>query len=184
MNKEFLDTNAQKAMELIQHMSRTIDDFRSYFKPDKEKVEFRAHEAVEKALSLMEGCLNNQLISIAVDVQDDPLIYGYPNEFSQVLLNILINAKDALIEREIAMPKVLFTIGTHENRAVVTIADNAGGIPVEIIGKIFDPYFTTKGPQEGTGVGLFMSKTIIEKNMGGRLSARNFADGAEFRIEV
>jgi signal transduction histidine kinase len=184
VDMEFLDSNAQKAMELIQHMSRTIDDFRSYFKPDKEKVEFRVHEAVQKVLTLMEGCLSNQRISIEVEVRDDPLIYGYPNEFSQVLLNILINAKDALTEREIAMPKVLFTIGTHENRAVVTIADNAGGIPEEIIDKIFDPYFTTKGPQEGTGVGLFMSKTIIEKNMGGRLSVRNIADGAEFRIEI
>ncbi|HXE94870.1 MAG TPA: ATP-binding protein [Dongiaceae bacterium] len=183
VNKEFLDTNARKSMELIQHMSRTIDDFRNYFKPDKEKVKFRVQEAVEKALSLMEGCLNNQRISIEVDLQDDPLIYGYPNEYSQVLLNILINAKDALIERKIAMPKVLFTIGTHEKRAVVTITDNAGGIPKEIIGNIFAPYFTTKGPQEGTGVGLFMSKIIIEKNMGGFITVRNVDGGAEFRIE-
>jgi signal transduction histidine kinase len=79
---------------------------------------------------------------------------------------------------------VTITIGREDGFAFVTIADNAGGIPEEIIDKIFDPYFTTKGPQQGTGVGLFMTKTIIEKNMGGRLTVCNTADGAEFRIEV
>src|SRR4029079_19587517 len=97
---------------------------------------------------------------------------GYPNEFSQVLLNILTNARDALTEREVLKPKVLITIGTEEGRVFVTIADNAGGIHEAIIEQIFDPYFTTKGPQAGTGVGLFMSKAIIEKNMGGRLTVR------------
>jgi len=79
---------------------------------------------------------------------------------------------------------VTITICREGGRAVVTIADNAGGIPEEIMSKIFEPYFTTKGPQAGTGVGLFMSKTIIEKNMGGRLAARNITNGAKFRIEV
>jgi signal transduction histidine kinase len=135
-------------------------------------------------LSLLEGSFQGQQIAIEVDVKGDPVVHGYPNEFSQVLLNILINARDALTERETAGPRVLITIGTDGSRAVVTIADNAGGIPEEIIGKIFDPYFTTKGPQAGTGVGLFMSKTIIEKNMGGLLAVRNAEDGAEFRIEI
>ena len=183
-NREFLDESVKKSMEIIQHMSRTIDDFRNYFKPEKEKVEFRVHEAVATTLSLMEGSFSQQQIGIEVDAQDDPFIYGYPNEFSQVLLNILINARDALAERGVDAPKVTIQLGTEDNRAVVTITDNAGGIPEEIIGKIFDPYFTTKGPQAGTGVGLFMSKSIIEKNMGGRLVARNTANGAEFRIEV
>ena len=183
-NREFLDENVKRSMEIIQHMSRTIDDFRNYFKPEKEKVEFRVHEAVAKTLSLMEGSFSQQQISIDVDAKEDPTIYGYPNEFSQVLLNILINARDALTERRVDRPQVTIQIGTEDSRAVVTIADNAGGIPEEIIGKIFDPYFTTKGPQAGTGVGLFMSKSIIEKNMGGRLTARNTTSGAEFRVEV
>jgi signal transduction histidine kinase len=183
-DKEFLEKNVAHAMELIQHMSQTIDDFRNFFRPDKEKVEFRVREEVAKTLSLMEESLNSRQIGIEVVVRDEPVIYGYPNEFSQVLLNILINARDALAERQIATPKVEITIGTEGERAVVTIADNAGGIPEEIINKVFDPYFTTKGPQGGTGVGLFMSKSIIEKNMGGLLSVRNIADGAEFRIEV
>jgi signal transduction histidine kinase len=132
----------------------------------------------------MEGSFQGQQTAIEVAQKGDPVVHGYPNEFSQVLLNILMNARDALTERGVAQPKVLIIISEQGERAVVTIADNAGGIPEEIIGKIFDPYFTTKGPQFGTGVGLFMSKTIIEKNMGGLLTVRNVAGGAEFKIEV
>jgi len=101
-----------------------------------------------------------------------------------VLLNIVINAKDILAERGIAAPKIVISAFRDRNSTVVTVADNGGGIPEEVMGKIFDPYFTTKGPQLGTGIGLFMSKSIIERNMGGRLMVRNSADGAEFRIEV
>jgi len=135
-------------------------------------------------MSLLKGSLQSPRIGIEIDVQGDPVIHGYPNEFAQVLLNIVINAKDILAERGIAVPKVVISAFRDGSSAVVTVADNGGGIPEEFIGKIFDPYFTTKGPQLGTGIGLFMSKSIIERNMGGRLMVRNTADGAEFRIEV
>lgn len=183
-SREFLDENVNSSMGLIQHMSQTIDDFRNYFRPDKAKVEFKVHEAIENTLALLDGSLLNPQIAVEIVTKDDPVIYGYRNEFSQVLLNILNNAKDALTEREIDDRRVTITVFAEGNKSVITVADNAGGIPEKIMGKIFDPYFTTKGPQLGTGVGLFMSKTIIEKNMGGRLSVRNIADGAEFRIEV
>ena len=182
--RELLVKDVNSSMELIQHMSKTIDDFRGYFRPDKEKAEFNVRGAIVSTLSLLEGSLQNPRISVEVVTNDNPAIYGFQNEFAQVLLNILINARDVLIERKIAAPRMTITIGIEDDRAVVTVADNAGGVPGEIIGKIFDPYFTTKGPQHGTGVGLFMSKTIIEKNMGGSLTVRNTADGAEFRIEV
>jgi two-component system, chemotaxis family, CheB/CheR fusion protein len=184
LTKEFLEKNESQSMGLIQHMSRTIDDFRNYFRPDKEQVEFEANQAIAKTLSLIEDSYKNHHIRIEVQAQSNPLIYGYENEFSQVLLNILINARDALIEREVCDPRVVIHIGKDGNKAVLTISDNAGGIPLEIMDRIFDPYFTTKGPQAGTGVGLFMSKAIIEKNMGGSLSVRNDSYGAEFRIEV
>jgi PAS domain S-box-containing protein len=181
---EFLENNLNRSMDLVYHMSRTIDDFGNFFKPDKEKVEFKAREVVAKSLFLLEGSLDGQDIGIEVQVKGDPSINGYLNEFSQVLLNILLNARDALTERKVASPRVVISIGRKKGRTVVTIADNAGGIPEEILDKVFDPYFTTKGPQSGTGVGLFMSKTIIEKNMGGLLTVRNIEGGAEFRIEV
>ncbi len=182
--KEFLDNSVDKSMGLIQHMSQTIDDFRNYFRPDKEKVEFKVQEAIASTLILIEDSFKSQLIGIELVAKGDPVIHGFRNEFAQVVLNILNNARDVLMEREIKDPKVTITIGSENDRAVVIIADNAGGIPEEIMGKIFDPYFTTKGPQAGTGVGLFMSKTIIDKNLGGSLTAQNIAAGAEFRIEV
>ena len=182
--RELLAKDVSSSMELIQHMSRTIDDFSNYFKPDKEKSEFKVHEAIVNTLSLLEGALQNSRISVEIAAKDDLVICGYQNEFAQVLLNIMINARDALLERKIDDPRVTITIRNEGGCAVLTVADNAGGIPEEIIDKVFDPYFTTKGPQHGTGVGLFMSKAIIEKNMGGRLAVRNSGNGAEFRIEV
>jgi signal transduction histidine kinase len=165
-------------------MSKTIDDFRDYFKPEKEKTDFYVIEAIKSTMSLVEGNFHNPMISIDFIEHDNPVINGYQNEFAQAFLNILNNARDAIIEREIADARILITICSDDNCAIVSVADNAGGIPDEVINKIFDPYFTTKGPQLGTGIGLFMSKTIIEKNMGGRLTVRNTEAGAEFRIEV
>ena len=182
-DREFLENGVKSSMELIKHMSETIDDFRNYFKPDKEKAEFKVHEAIVNSLSLLEGSLQPSKINIEIIPKDDPVICGFQNEFAQVLINIVNNAKDALNERKISDPRVAINLFREKGSAVVTITDNAGGIPDEILEKVFDPYFTTKG-QQGTGVGLFMSKAIIEKNMGGRLSVRNVADGAEFRVEV
>jgi PAS domain S-box-containing protein len=182
--RELLNENVDRSMELIQHMSRTIDDFRNYFRPDKEKTQFKLSETINTTISLIKDSFSNEHITIAVTIENDPAVNGYQNEFAQVILNILNNARDALVENEVKNPKVAITIGTENGMAVVTIFDNAGGIPEEIIEKIFDPYFTTKGPQAGTGVGLFMSKSIIEKSMNGRLTVRNTADGAQFRIEV
>ncbi len=181
---EFLGQTVLQAMDIIQHMSKTIDDFRYFFRPHKEKTSFRVRETVDSTLSLIKDSFRNRRIGIDVVVRHDPVIYGYRNEFAQVLLNILNNARDVLMERATEDPRVTIMIFSEGERAVVTIVDNAGGIPEEIRGKIFDPYFTTKGPQAGTGVGLFMSKTIIEKNMGGKLTGRNIPGGAEFRIEV
>jgi PAS domain S-box-containing protein len=182
--KEFMENSVNKSMELIQHMSQTIDDFRNYFKPDKDKVEFKVQETIANTLTLIEDSFKNQHIGVELVAKSDSVIHGFRNEFAQVVLNIMNNARDVLMEREIKDPRVTITIDSKNGRAVVTISDNAGGIPEEIMGKIFDPYFTTKGPQVGTGVGLFMSKTIIESNMGGRLSVRNHGEGAEFTIEV
>jgi signal transduction histidine kinase len=184
LSQEYLESIEERAVGIIQHMSQTIDDFRNYFRPDKEKLPFSIGQAVSRTLSLIEDSFKHRPISVEVVKEEDPVITGYLNEYCQVLLNILINARDAFPEETTENAKVVITMGTENGRAVVTIADNAGGIATDVIDKIFDPYFTTKGPDKGTGVGLFMSKAIIEKNMGGRLTARNTGEGAEFRIEV
>jgi PAS domain S-box-containing protein len=184
MSKEYLASHVQKSMQLIQHMSQTVDDFRNFFKPDKEKVAFAPLDVVRKTVSLIEGTFREFGIAVEVIARGEAVIIGYPNEFSQVVLNILVNAKDVLAERKVALPKVLVVVDREEEKAVVTVTDNAGGIAPEIIDSVFDPYFTTKGPQSGTGVGLSMSKTIIEESMGGSLTVGNVEGGAQFRIEV
>ena len=181
---EYLDSSVDKSMGLINHMSQTIDDFRDFFKPDKEKVEFAVHEVVSRTVTLVADGFKYQQIGIALHAGANPTILGFPNEYCQVLLNILMNARDVLLERCTEDARVTVSIGQEGARGVVVIADNAGGIPEEILDRVFEPYFSTKGPDKGTGVGLFMSKLIIENNMGGRLTVRNGAQGAEFRVEV
>jgi signal transduction histidine kinase len=183
-SREFLQENVDQAMELIQHMSRTIDDFRNFFRSDKEADNFNVNEVIRQTLSIIEKSFMNQQIQIASHAEGTPVAYGYPNEYSQVLLNILMNARDALIDHKVADARIILSAFTEGEKTVVTISDNAGGIAEEIIDRLFEPYFTTKGPDKGTGIGLFMSKTIIEKNMGGSLTVRNTGSGAEFRIEV
>jgi signal transduction histidine kinase len=182
---EYLKASVAKFMKVLNHTSKTIDDFRNFFKPDKETVPFSVKEVVEKTLGLVEESFKNLQISLAVKSVGEPTVFGHPNEFSQVILNILFNARDAFQERKVEKGReIVIEIFGEDGTAVVTIADNAGGIPEGIIDKIFDPYFTTRGPDQGTGIGLYMSKIIIEKNIPGRLSVRNTQNGAQFRIQA
>jgi C4-dicarboxylate-specific signal transduction histidine kinase len=119
-----------------------------------------------------------------VEVQHAVTAFGYPNEYSQVILNILNNAKDVIMERMVTAPRIRIRAFVEEGRSVVTIGDNGGGIGEDILPKIFDPYFSTKEVGKGTGIGLYMSKVIIEQNMEGALTVRNIDGGAEFRIEL
>ncbi|UFS70932.1 ATP-binding protein [Geomonas sp. RF6] len=181
---EYLEENVQKMMEAIEHMSDTIDNFRNFFSLGKEKVEFSVMETVQKTLSLLDATLKQAHITVEIFAVTDPVVSGYPKEFSQVLLNIIINSRDAFQAQKITSPAISIEIGNDDARAIITITDNAGGIPEEVIGKVFDPYFTTKGPEKGTGIGLYMSKMIVERNLGGTLTVRNVQEGAQFRIEM
>ncbi|TWJ18366.1 PAS domain-containing protein [Geobacter argillaceus] len=181
---EYLEQSVNRAMQMIYHMSQTIDGFRNFFRPDKEKRLFSVSAELTNTLNLLTGSFREFGIQCDIVTSEELMIEGFPNEFSQVLLNILLNARDAFIERNVVTPRVQAALFREHGRAVITITDNAGGISEEIMDRIFDPYFTTKGPDKGTGVGLFMSKTIIESNMHGTLRARNIDHGAEFRIEI
>jgi len=184
LDAEKLDGSVNKAMEIIQHMSQTIDDFRDFLTLEKEKKPFLVDQVIRKSVSLIEASLDERNIGLDIGCTGRPQANGYPNEYGQVLLNILMNAKDAFGERVKAGALISVRSWAENGRAVVTITDNAGGIEEGVIARIFDAYFTTKPQGKGTGVGLFMSKTIIEKSMGGTLSVRNVDGGAEFRIEV
>lgn len=184
-DRDYLRGNVAKFMKVLAHLSKTIDDFRNFFRPDKEKVHFKVQRVVEHTLELIEESFRQLCIVIQVEAVDDPAIFGHPNEFSQVILNLLFNARDAFQARKDDRARQIdIRIFPAGDKAVVTVTDNAGGIPEAILDRIFDPYFTTRGPEQGTGIGLYMSKIIIEKNIPGRLSVRNVGAGAEFRIEV
>lgn len=181
-----VDVNKQvgNAMEIILHMSRTIDDFRKFFNQDKEKQSFCVQGAIDRVLEFIGPSLRSN--SIQVEVKADPNVcaVGFENEYAQVLLNIMANARDAFVERKISEPKIIIKVSQPKGKSVVTVRDNGGGIAEDVLPKIFDPYFTTKRQATSSGIGLYMSKTIIEKNMGGKLSVKNVQGGAEMRIEV
>lgn len=179
VNKDISNT-----MQLLQQMSGTINDFRNFFSQEKTLQPFEVNEAIRRSINFMLPSLKCSNISVSYEEQPEITTEGYPGEYTQAVLNILTNAKDVLLERGIAKPCITVRVFRENNRSVVTISDNGGGIPDDLLPKIFDPYFTTKHKSTGTGIGLFMSKMIIEKNMHGRLTARNIVDGAEFRIEL
>ena len=184
LDKEALDQTVQKGMALIDKMSTTIDDFRYFFQENKESGRFKLIDTVNNCHSLLSTILEHENITIQIMVADDIHIHGHANELSQVMLNLLNNAKDALIE--MSVPNALITISAHtaDNKVVIEISDNAGGIPETIINKIFEPYFTTKEEGKGTGIGLFMSKRIVEESMQGRLGIVNTEHGAKFSITL
>jgi C4-dicarboxylate-specific signal transduction histidine kinase len=184
LDKELLDTNTTTAMEILQHLSQTITVFQNFTVPDKKKSLFSVEQVIADTIQIIDESLRKDGITMDISSTGDPHINGYPNEYSQVLMNIISNARDAFLEQKTVNPRITVLSWPENDTSVVTITDNGGGIKENIIDKIFDPYFTTKNLGKGTGVGLFLSKTIIEKNMGGRITVRNVENGSEFRIEV
>jgi signal transduction histidine kinase len=175
----------QKLKEMensIQYMSKTIDDFMRFYHPAKKKTIFSIEDVVEHALTIMQPILNKAAISLDFEACDTSYVRGYMNEYTQVVVAILTNAKDALTERQIEAAAIHVHLDKEDEKVILTISDNAGGIKSEHIHRIFDPYFTTKHKSMGTGLGLYIAKMIIEKNMGGRLSVENQAEGTAFHI--
>ncbi len=167
---------------LIAYMSKTIDDFRNFFASDNQKERYCVNEAIHKSLGLIESALKNHHIALEFQEGDHCEAEGYPSQFAQAILNIISNAKDILLERSISDPTIWITLTCKEGKTVIRIADNGGGIALEPIEKIFEPYVSTKHAKSGTGIGLYMSKTIIEKNANGILRAYNSDKGAIFEI--
>jgi len=184
LTEEEMTTDVGNAMDTIMFMSRTIDDFRNFFRNDKEKQLFSLNAMVERSIEFLSASLRNLYITVDLEVKDSIMAVGYPNEYSQVLLNILSNSKDVLEELRVVSPRIRIRVFRENGNAVVTVWDNGGGIDEQVLPRIFDPYFSTKEQGKGTGIGLYMSKVIIEKNMGGNIAAHNTDGGVEFRIEI
>ncbi|TRO78916.1 PAS domain S-box protein [Trichloromonas acetexigens] len=182
LSDDYLEESAATAHRLIQKMSTTINDFRDFFSPDKVLTTFSALSQIRQAIALVESGFKANNIALAVEDEEDCLVKGFPNEYSQVLLNLLGNAKDAILQRRPDSGQVVVSLAVEQGQGVARVRDNGGGVPEKIIDKIFDPYFSTKSM--GTGIGLYMSKTIIERNMHGIISVRNIEGGCEFSVAL
>lgn len=182
LNKKYLDERVNEANDLLEYMSKTIDDFRNFFNPNSKKEDFLIKDAVLNATKIVKSMLEINNIKLIVQVENDYKINGYKNEYSQAIMNIITNAKDILIERSIQNPCIKIYLEENE-KVVLCIEDNANGVNKDIIEKIFDPYFTTKYDY-GTGIGLYMTKLIIEEKMNGSIKVININQGAKFSIEI
>jgi PAS domain S-box-containing protein len=179
LDKEATMELAKSIGGYAQHLSSTIDDFRNFFKDNKHKTITTTNSIVNETLAIARVSLENENIKLILNLKSDVEIQTYNNEVKQVILNIIKNAQDALVDKNIKDPYIKIETSTN----TITVKDNAGGIPDDIIEKIFDPYFSTKA-KNGTGLGLYMSKTIIEEHCRGELSVYNDEDGAVFNIVI
>jgi len=206
LDREYLEETVEKAMSQILHMSKTIDDFRSFYKPDKEKTVFDAMRAVGDVLSLVSAQLaaDNIIYRLTCHTHGKTFeneadvvfcaeiaVEGFRNEFEHAILNLVNNARDAIIDKKarggiVASERGLLSFDFYDanGKVIIKVSDNGGGIPLEAMGSLFDPYFTTKEATKGTGLGLYLSKVIVEDHMQGTLSADNTEEGAIFTIEL
>lgn len=182
LDENTLNQAVEKSYKLLQQMSTTIDDFRDFFRPDREAAEFDVAGAVENALFIVDDTLRNNHIELRKELPRELIAFGYANQYSQAVLNIVANAKEALQEHTPREPWISVRLEPKDDDLILTIADNAGGISEDILQRIFDPYFSTK--EQGSGIGLYMAKIIIERNMKGSIQAGNQTDGAVFTLTI
>jgi signal transduction histidine kinase len=170
----------------IDYMSQTIDDFRNFYKPSKEKKLFNIKESIIQSSKIVNASLEKYGIKFEI-FGEDLQLDSYENEFEQVVVNILNNAIDAKIVKsnsEKFDARIEINIFKENDNIVISIFNNCGNIDEQIIERIFEPYFTTKFENQGTGIGLYMTKVIVEKNMNGKIQAKNLNDGVEFIIKL
>jgi DNA-binding response OmpR family regulator len=184
LTEDVIESTSSKVTENLTFMSKTIDNFRNFFKPNKSKSSFFIHSCINSTTNILCGEVDKYRISI--NIHGDDIKYNtYRSELQQVLLNIISNAKDALIEKDIENPVIDITIDSDSSDEyhIIHIEDNAGGIDSEILDNIFDIYFSTKG-ENGTGIGLYMVKMIIDESIKGKVSVSNGTNGARFAISI
>jgi PAS domain S-box-containing protein len=182
LDKDDIQQKAHAISDYSQHLSRTIDDFRGFFKPNKEKTETTYDEIIDSVLQIMEASLKNKNIHLIMNLNCHDIFSTYPGEIKQVILNLITNAEEALLEAIVEDPYITIETYVKEDQYILEVSDNAGGIAEKNIEYIFDPYFSTKKAKDGTGLGLYMSKMIIEDHCDGKLSVSNNENGAVFKL--
>lgn len=182
LTKPYFEEQVDKTRRLIRQMNRTIDDFRDFFNPTSQEESFVLEDSLRACVNFVEGQLKLSGITMNMSMEEGLAVYGHQNRFSQVILSLIQNAIDALAGEDRDVKQIWIESEREENRIRVRITDTGEGIPQAVIDRIFEPYFSTKGKQNGTGLGLYLSKTIIEKNFGGDITASNTAKGACFTV--
>ena len=175
---------SDKISQYAQHLSNTIDDFRDFFKPNKSTDLTSYNQLIDSVLNIIEVSIATKNITIIKELDSTDNFKSYPNELKQVVLNLIKNAEDILVEKQSREPFIKIKTFKEKHSYILEISDNGGGIPKDIIDKIFDPYFSTKMEKDGTGLGLYMSKMIIQEHCKGTISVINTQDGALFRISL
>ncbi|MGE0738913.1 sensor histidine kinase [Sulfurimonas sp.] len=183
MSDEIFNDSMQNALSQIEFMSNTIDNFRDFYRNDTNKEEFFVEDALRSVLNIIGEAIKQSNIKLHINSSQKTALYANKNEFSQVLLNLIVNAKDAIEERAVQDGKIDINTRKENGTIIIEVCDNAGGIVDDIQEKIFDPYFSTKR-DKGTGIGLYLAKTIIEEKMGGKISMQNSKEGAVFAITL
>ncbi len=185
ISDELLDQVVDDVAKQLDYMSKTIDDFRDFFRPDKAKEFIKVSLLIEKAKDFLQYMMKTDSIAFKVEaLSEDVNVAIHINEVIQVLINIIKNARDAMMINNTDNRKINVRYYTKDKNCIIEIEDNAGGIPDNIKNKIFDPYFSTKTNKNGTGLGLYMCKTIIEQHSNGKIYVDNTANGAKFTIEL
>jgi signal transduction histidine kinase len=183
LSSEKIDEALGEISDTIIYLSDTVDDFQTYFHPDKEMVEVEVNELLQKAVNFTSSRTKNNHIDIKMCDDCSYTIFTYPSEFIQVVLNILNNAIDVLHTSKVQNPTIWIDVESNDRKILVHISDNAGGIQEDVIEQIFEPYFSTKG-KNGTGLGLYMSQMIVQKQFSGQIDVKNTEDGTMFSIKV
>lgn len=184
MCEEEVKKRAYGILDQSQYLSHTIDDFRNFFKSEKQKEEKSISTVVNDAFNIILKSLESHEIVCKLTSATDEKIMIFPRELAQVFISILNNAKEALVEHREKDREIYITIEDVKGEIVTKICNNGGEVETENLNKIFEPYFSTKYEKNGTGIGLYMSKMIIEQHMNGRLSAENIDGGVCFSIAL
>ena len=182
LTPDALDDTLKQARRVLQNMTGTIDDFCNFFRPDRAATTFDVAQAVEDALAIMSATLKNHRIEVVRSLAPGLKAHGYPNQFAHAVLNLISNAKEVIDQRTPPNGRVEIRLGEENGMAQLTVQDNGGGIATDVLPKLFDPYFTTKAA--GSGIGLYMTKMIIERNFNGTIEVRNQDDGALFTLSL
>ncbi len=172
-----------ESKNIIKNMSKTIDDFTNFFKPDKAKELFSVNDSVNEAIALLEKLITTEMISVKTDLHEIKVL-GISNELTQVIINLIKNSSDAFVQNSILIREISIAVKEEDEYALIEVQDNAGGIKQKNAYKVFEPYFTTKHASQGTGLGLFMSKMICEKGMHGSLDVKSKKNITTFSIRI